>query len=88
MAEITCGDRVFTLTFDPARLGVEERAAERPRVRVRAVNQEPLFDVLFRAVPTSDLERSGALEVTGERAVWTTLRHALRNSPQTIHSGH
>jgi DNA-binding HxlR family transcriptional regulator len=78
-AEITCEGRVFTLTLDPVRLGVEERGAERARVRIRAVDQEALFDVFFRGVPTSDLERRGALEVTGERAGWTALRHALDN---------
>lgn len=77
VAEIACGPRTFTLTLAPDRLGVEERAAERPVVSVRAGDQEALFDVFFRGVPTATLERRGALVVSGDPARWDTLRRAL-----------
>src|SRR5689334_24472172 len=47
-AEVTCGDRVFDLVFTPRGLAVAERPNERAPVRIRATDQEALFDVFFR----------------------------------------
>jgi hypothetical protein len=77
VAEVTSGARRFELVFTPDRLGVEEKASERAVVRAGAGDQEALFDVFFRGVPSAALERRGALTVTGDRARWADVLRAF-----------
>jgi hypothetical protein len=77
VAEVACGERRFALSFGGERLGVAERPSERAELRVRAADQEALFDVFFRGVPAATLERRGVLEVVGDRARWSELLAAF-----------
>jgi DNA-binding HxlR family transcriptional regulator len=85
VAEIECGGRRFELAFGGERLGVAERPAERASLKIRAADQEALFDVFFRGVRSAALERRGALEVTGDRAQWSALLGAF--TPPVASSG-
>ncbi|HVU04142.1 MAG TPA: helix-turn-helix domain-containing protein [Polyangiaceae bacterium] len=72
VAELAVGPlpRSFTLTLEPGKLGVEERAEPRADLAVRARDQEALFDVLFRDVPAEKLERGGVLEFSRGKELW------------------
>lgn len=81
VAEITSGERRFELTFGGERLSVEERPSDRAVLRVRAPDQEALFDLLFRDVPVETLERGARLEVVGDRARFRELLAAFLPLP-------
>ena len=76
VAEVSTRDRAFELVFAD-RLGVEEKRSDRALVRARASDQEVLFDVFFRGVPSQDLERRGELSIEGERRLWTAMVRAF-----------
>jgi DNA-binding HxlR family transcriptional regulator len=77
VAEVKCGERSFELGFGPERLDVTEKPSERATLRIRAEDQEVLFDVFFRGVPTAKLERRGVLAVEGDRQLWDTVLRAF-----------
>ncbi len=78
--EVSAADRTFELVFGD-RLGVKEKSSDRAAVRARATDQEVLFDVFFRGVPTRELERRKMLTVEGERSLWAAVVRAFTPPP-------
>lgn len=85
VAEIASGGRRFELVFGGEKLGVAERPCENAALKIRATDQEALFDVFFRGVRAETLIRRGALQLTGDGALWGPLLAAF--APPVASSG-
>lgn len=82
VVELAVGERRFTLRLDAERMGLEERAADRPALRLRAPLgklQEAFFRPGGRDLVA--LADAGEVEVEGSRATLRTLARAF--SPRT-----
>lgn len=81
VVELQAGPRRFELALGGERLGVAEKAAEKPDLRVIAPDQGPFFDVLFKGASSEKLEKKGLLRFEGDRAAWPRFLGAFAKAP-------